>query len=150
MAQYLTKQEFLDQTIPGDAFAGLTDQQINDALLWASKIADSYLRKRHTLPLVSFGEDLKSNVGDLAQWRLLSRRGIRPGSGNNELAKDRYDDALAWFVRVSKGDVEIECVDSTPDVDEGGSLADSDLANDWRITTGPRPDALDEDPDDDL
>lgn len=133
---YLTRAEFLDQTIPGDVISGLADATIDKALLWASGVADSYLRKRYALPLVSWGEDLRSAVGELAQWKLFGRRGVRPGSGNNEIAEKRYDDAVTWFRDVAKGLVEIECVDSTPLVDENGSLATSDEPLSFRFTTG--------------
>lgn len=138
MAAYLTRDEFFSQTIPGDAYTGLDAAQIDTALTWASSQADSYLRKRYTLPLVRWGDDLRSAVGELAQFKLLGRRGVRPGSGNNELARDRYTDALDWFDKVARGLVQIDCTDSTPDVDEEGSLTASQPPMSWSITTGRR------------
>lgn len=136
--QLITRAEFIDQTIPGDAFDGLSDATIDAALVWASGVALSYLRKRYKPPLVSWGEELKSAVGEIAQWKLLARRGIRPGSGNNEIAEKRYDDAIAWLRDVAKGLVEVDCVDSTPSVEEDGSQAASDTPISFRMTTGPR------------
>jgi phage gp36-like protein len=135
--QYLTRAEFLDQTIPADAISGLADATIDKALVWASGVAGSYLRKRYCLPLIVWGEELRSAVGELAQWKLFGRLGIRPGSGNNEMAEKRYDDAIAWFKDVARGLVEIDCTDSTPMLEEDGPLAESvDEAPSFRFNTG--------------
>ncbi len=136
MASYLTKDEFLAQTIPGEAFEGLTDDQINKALSWASSKADSYLRKRYNLPMVSWGDDLREAVGMLAAYQLCRRVGFRPSSGYNEELKDANDEAIDWLLNVSKGLVEIEGADSTPLVDENGSLATSDPPLSFRFQTG--------------
>jgi phage gp36-like protein len=137
---YLTNAEFLAQTIPGAAFSQLTSQQITDAILWASSTADSYLRKRYTLPLISWGVDLKRAVGKIVALDLLTRNGFRPGSGNDEIAVMQNDAAIKWLRDVSTGVVELDCVDSTPDADEQGSLADSSPRVNWTQTTGPRSD----------
>lgn len=139
MAAYLTSAEFLDQTIPGDAFSGLTSTQVSTALEWCSSFADSYLTKRYSLPLVSWGSDLKSAVGNIAQYELLSRRGFRPGSGNDIVAKDRRDAAVAWLRDVSNGVAGLaDAIDSTPAVDEEGPLAASQSKTSFSMTTGRR------------
>lgn len=136
---YLTKTEFLAQTIPSEVFTGLTDDQINAAILWASGHAASYLRKRHTLPLITWGEELKRAVGRLAAFDLLARRGVRVASGNNEIVEDLANKAEDWLGQVASGDVEIDCVDSTPDEDEGGAEIESvQQRSNWSITTGRR------------
>lgn len=138
---YLTRVQFLDQSIPGDAFSGLTDQQIDDALSWASDEADSYLGKRYQLPLISWGNDLRRKTGELAQYYLLSRRGFRPNSGNDEIAIKRYDDAIKWFRDVSNGVVVLaSTVDSSPLLDEEGPLASSEPKTSFRTFTGRRGD----------
>lgn len=137
---YLTVAEFKAQIIPGDVYEGLTDVEILEQITWQSGIADGYFRKRYALPFVSYGQEVKSAVGQLVQWALFGRRGFRPGSGNNEVSRLRYEDTIRWFENVSKGLIEIDCVDSTPTVDEDGSLAGSSggpVAN-WNITTGCR------------
>lgn len=139
--QFLTYAEFLDQSIPADAVATLSEATVTKALVWASGIAASYLRKRYALPLVSWGEELRSAVGDLARWKIFGRIGVRPGSGNNEIARLAFEDVISWLESVSKGLVEIECIDSTPDLDEEGALtSESEPKNDWTITTGRRND----------
>ncbi len=125
MAQYVTKDEFLDQGIPGEAFSGLSDSTINAALMWASSVADAHLRKRHTLPLLSWGDDLRAIVTDVASWRLLKRHGFNPASGSDAAVVKAYDDAINTLRDVAKGLVELEVVDSTSTLDEEGPLAGS-------------------------
>lgn len=138
---YLTRQQFLDQSIPGEALTGLSTTQIDDALAWASDEADSYLGKRLVLPLISWGNDLRRKVGDLAQFNLLSRRGFRPGSGNDAIAEKRYDDAVRWLRDVSNGIVvPAGVVDSSPQLDEEGPLASSEPKTSFRTFTGSRGD----------
>lgn len=135
---YITNEEFGSQALPGDSFASLSAGEITRAIVWASSTADSYLRKRYTLPLVSWSEDLKSVVCDLAQYKLLSRRGFKPGSGQDQIAVKRYDDAILWLRSASSGSVEVDCVDSTPEVDEDGSLSASLPPVNFSMTTGVR------------
>jgi phage gp36-like protein len=126
---YLSRSEFVDQSLPAGVIDGLSNETIDNALIWASRQADSYLSKRYTLPLVSWDEDLKALVGDLAQYRLLARRGFRPGSGNDQTSRMRYDDAIAWLRDFAKGNCELANIeDSTVTVDEDGPLiATSDI-----------------------
>lgn len=147
--QYTSNAEFFDQTIPPDAFADLTADQITEALVWASSEADSYIRNRYTLPLVApYDESLKAKVADIAAWRLSKRLGFRPGSGNNETIEISYKDAIDWLTLLSKGLVRLGCLDSTPDVDEEGSLAISEQKkNNWSINTGGRTDDRNDDGD---
>jgi phage gp36-like protein len=137
---YLTAAEFSDQSIPNDALNGFPSDRISTALVWASGVADSYLRKRYTLPLISHGEDLKAAVADIAAYRLLRRRGFRPGSDSNDIIGEAYGAAIEWLREIRDGKAEIECVDSTPEVDEQGSLALSGAASSsFRFTTGVSP-----------
>jgi phage gp36-like protein len=120
---YLTRQEFLDQIVPEAVVSGLSDATIDEALEGSSREADSYLAKHYALPLIEWSSDLKRAVGLLAQYHLLSRKGFRPNSGNDQIAIKRYDDTVAWLTKISRGDCElVGCVDSTPDVDEDGPL----------------------------
>lgn len=139
MAAYLPSEEFLDQSIPAGAIDGLDDVTIDRALDWASRLADSYLRKRYELPLVSWSDDLKTCVGDLAAFRLLSHRGFRPGSGNNEIIVRRYDDAIAWLKDISRGICElVDAVDQTTDTDEAGPIMTTPESPTFRFNTGNR------------
>lgn len=143
---YLTYAEFVDQGIPSDALTGLSQPTVEKALAWASALAGGYIAKRYKLPLVSWGDELRAAVGDLARWRIFGRIGVRPGSGNNEIAYDAYKDAKDWLVQISNGLTELDCVDSTPTIEEQGSLSESDAPLSFRFVTG---DADDNAPEDD-
>lgn len=134
--QYVTIAELSRLGIPGDAYTGLTNTQINAALLAASQVADSYLRKRYALPLVEWGDDLRLAVAQLASMQIMTTRGFRPGAGSEDVVVDMKNDAREWLRLVSKGEVEIDCVDSTPELDEDGAQVKSDEPLNWRMTTG--------------
>lgn len=138
MASYITYQELLAQGIPSDGLSGLSVDQLNDAIAWASDIIDGYISKRAKLPLVKVPSDIKRNCAVLASYNLLTRRGFKPGAPLNEMVQDMYEKALDWLLLVSKGDVTPQWVDSTPEVDEEGSLTTSGPKISFRTFTGPR------------
>lgn len=136
MSQYATQAEFLDQFAQVSTFQDLPGTTIDTALVWASARVDSYIKKRVTLPLVSYSEDLKDATINLAGLRLLRRRGIDPSSGNNQSVIDQAKESTDWLKLVSTGDCEIASyVDSTPTVDEAGPLASSDPITDFQFQT---------------
>lgn len=127
--QYATAAEFLNQEGANGIFEGLATPTIDTALQWASRKAASYIRKRKVLPLVAWGDDLRSSVCRMARYELVCNQGFAPLSGFNETFEKRFNDEIKWLEDVSRGLVELEdCVDSstTPTVDEAGPLADSD------------------------
>lgn len=132
---YITVGEFSDLGIPAAAYAGLAPTVLSSAILSASSLADSYLRKRYTLPISAPGDDLKAKVADLVQYNLLVVRGFRPDSGNDVLASKRRDDAENWFRDVAKGLVEPDIVDGTAEVDEEGPLAYSEPVQNFSMQT---------------
>lgn len=138
MASYITTAELQDQGIPTEGLSGLTTWQLNDAIAWASDEIDGYLAKRFKLPLVVASSDIKRRCAILASYYLLTRRGFRPGAPLNEMVQDMYEKALDWLLLVSKGDIVPQCVDSTPEVDEEGSLVASGPKISFRTFTGPR------------
>lgn len=127
--QYTTAAEFGDHGLPERALLGITTPQKDRALQWASRVADSYLSKRKVLPLLSWGEDLKDAVSNIAAYRLMGRRGNMPNQGNNSSLRDDYNAALAWLTLVSTGDTElVDCTDSNsdPTTEEATPLTASD------------------------
>lgn len=101
------------------ALQGVENTEILDALKKASSIADSYLAGQYKLPLKKWDDSLREHVANIAFYRLLSDIGFRPGSGEYELCRQEYEDAVAWFGRISRGNVHPPgMVDSTPSVEE--------------------------------
>ncbi len=139
--QYASAAEFDEFQLPSTALKGVPTPTKDRALQWASRVALSYVRKRKTPPLVSWGEDLRANVCELAAYYLVARKGYAPGSGNNQVIRMSYEDAVQWLRDVSKGLVEmVDCVDSRTDVstDDAGTLASSDTIVNWNYQTRAR------------
>lgn len=134
----VTRQDLFRLGLPGDALAGLPNEFIDSILLAASGIAISYLRKRYMPPYVTVGEDVKRAVINIAQFEILSRRGFRPGSGNDEIAQIRYDQAIDWLKQAAIGLVECDIEDSTPPDDEQGPLSNSAPLTSFSMTTNRR------------
>lgn len=134
----ITRQEFYDLGLPGEAVRGASNELIDAGILAASGTATSFLRKRYKPPFTYVGGEVKRVVANLAQYEILSRHGFRPGSGNEEIAEKRHDDALAWLKLAARGEVEADITDSSDDVDEEGPLASSDTPISFRFVTGKR------------
>jgi len=123
---YLTEADYLELELPDGTLDALAAGTIDAAIAWASSLANGYLRKRYTLPLISWGDDLRQQVAALATWQLMRKRGFQPGSGADESVVMAKEDAMRWLRDVSLGHAELDgAVDSTPTIDEGGSLASS-------------------------
>lgn len=141
--QLVTAAEFDLHVMPSTAFVNIDTPQKDAAARWASSIALGFVRKRKVLPLLSWGDDLKSAVGDLMAYKLMGKRGYSPTAGANSVIRQSYDDAMAWLRDVSRGITElVDCIDSTttPNVDEAGPLAAGDpiVSFDYQTRFGAR------------
>jgi phage gp36-like protein len=138
VASYITPTELQNQGVPAGGLSGITNQQQLDAIQWASDEIDGYLAKRFTLPLVTVSIDINRRCAILSTFYLLSFRGMRVTGELNELITKLYDDANKWLLEVSKGNITPQCIDSTPEVDEEGSLVASGPKISFRTFTGPQ------------
>lgn len=136
MSQYATLEEFADGGLPPAALEDVGSDIRTDAIEKASGLADSYLAKRFTLPLTSWGDALTRAVIDIAACDLLMRRGFNPSSGSDQAILDRCNGALDWLKDVAKGNVDPIVEDSTPNIDEAGPLFASEQPQDWLLATG--------------
>ena len=128
MQELISDAELLAMGIASAALAAIPIATRNQARLSASGLALSLIKKRHGLPLVSWGDDLRRAVAHIAAYDLLSARGFSPQAGADTSIRDRYLAALQWLQDVSKGLAElVDCVDSTPDTDEAGPLVDTSI-----------------------
>jgi phage gp36-like protein len=93
-----------------------------EALIAASDTADRYLCREFTLPLVSWGNDLRRMVTHVAVYDLMCVVGFQP-EGADALIVKRYDDAMACFREVGEGDA---CMPGIVDSDDGDSGGVSD------------------------
>ncbi len=99
---YATIADLYIYGAPQKAFGQLTTDQLTGGLESASNILDTYFRGRYSLPLVVWDVSVKEATCRIAAYNLLSVRGYNPASGSDVNIKDRYDEAIAWAVRVEK------------------------------------------------
>lgn len=132
----ITDAELIAFGLPGDALS-VIDVAVRDASrAGVSAVALGYIKKRATLPLISWGDDIKRAAADLCVYDLMTYRGFDPGSNSGAVIVKRNDDAVAWLRDVARGIVEpVDMVDSTPDTDEQGPLVSSDTAAGWSWPT---------------
>jgi phage gp36-like protein len=130
---YATETELSYLGLPAsilDPIAGAAKTAGLDA---ASDIADSYLRKRYTLPLSAYGSDIKRAVCAIAGWILLSSHvGFNPEADSDRAVRQAYLDAIAWLESVAKGSVDpAEIVDATPTTAPRMAEVWSDTGRGW-------------------
>ena len=74
--------------------------KVNQALTDASGDVDSYLEAKHTLPLSSVPLKLEQVCCDIARYNLYDDHAT-------EHISKRYDDAIKYLTKVSKGDISL-------------------------------------------
>lgn len=85
------------------------------ALERASRVADTYLRDRYTLPLYCpIDQSLVDAVVQIASWRLMSRRGFDPNMPGDATIRVGYEDAIKWLTRIANGQAQICVTQSNP------------------------------------
>jgi phage gp36-like protein len=109
---YATSIDFLRLGLPDRAAAAQTSAEVEAMLGAASRLADSYLRKRYALPLRGWDEALTRAVCAIAAYDALSRRGMNPENLADANIRMRYDDAIKWLKCVAEGDF-------SPDIEDG-------------------------------
>ncbi len=123
MALLITDAELLAMGIASDALASIALSVRDIARASASGLALSQVKKRHLLPLIQWGDDLKRAVVHIAAYDLLTTRGFNPQAGADVAIRDRYLAALSWLKSVAKGEAELtDVIDSSPTVHERGPL----------------------------
>jgi len=98
------------------AISDMPPAQLNTGLDSASAVADGYLADKFTLPLLTWGLDLKMAVVKIAAWELMSDRGFNPEQDpRDNPVLIRYKQAIDWLEGVSEGRIQPSGVsDSTP------------------------------------
>ncbi len=130
----ITDAELLNLGLPGDALTGVAVGVRDQHRLSASDFALSHVKKRHKLPLLSWGSDLRRATADVATLSIMQFRGFDPASKSGEEIVRRATMAHDWLRDVAKGIVEpVDLVDSTPDTDEEAPLVASDDTAGWTL-----------------
>ena len=113
MADYATLPDLVNLGIAGQAIATITNQARLAAIAAASRLADSYLAARFTLPLIAWQQDLTRAVVAIATYDLMSQRGFSPAPGSDENIRLRYEDAIRWLEKIAAGLVTPQVTDSS-------------------------------------
>lgn len=121
MSQYAQISD-LQNSLPGVCLDDpiFTADIQNAHLIRASGVIDSYLASRYTLPLSSWGSELTDHCCAIAAYKLMCYRGFSPNvaSGEDNLFRQNYQDAIKWLEQVSKGWVTPSNMVDTSNVDE--------------------------------
>jgi phage gp36-like protein len=123
-SQYI---QLADVTAPG-----ATSAQVQNAILDASGEADSYIKKRYTLPLLKWGNDLRSAVRRMARYYALGDRGFDPTKAADQAVVSQYRDAIAWLKQIASQEAElVDVTDSSPENDEASPLHEGENPRRW-------------------
>jgi phage gp36-like protein len=125
-----TLEELERWGLPASALSSIPTDTQQAELDAAAEFCNGFLRVRYTLPLVSFGVDLKQAECKVAAYNLLAVRGYNP-SGADENLRLRYEDAVRWLKAVAAGDITPAIVDSTASEDLNVPLIDTDEPRGW-------------------
>lgn len=109
---YITQAELEALALPPGAQGSLDAGTLATIIERASAEADTHLRSRYTLPLLSWESDLKGWVADIAGLFCLRRIGTNPESDDYKIFKDAHDAAVANLILVSKRLMHPDIVDS--------------------------------------
>lgn len=91
--ELLELTDFDDDDIPDP---GILDSRIRDT---DSEI-DSYIGQRYSLPLPHVPDVLEARAADILRYRLHDHQ-------PPQVVRDRYDDAVSWLRRVSRGEASL-------------------------------------------
>jgi phage gp36-like protein len=100
-------------SLPAAALTGISTADQDAALEAASDLADSYLKTRFKIPLITWQDDLRRAVTHIAGYDLMVRRGYNPEAGADPNIRLRYEDAIRWLKYVALGTVSPDIKDSS-------------------------------------
>lgn len=131
---YNTPAEYDDRSILVAALTGFDDSAKQAALDMSAAVIDSYIGAVCTLPLATYGEDVRTAEAKITDYELISRRGYNPDGGSDSNIRLRHDDALRWLESVARGSARIlapDNVDATPAAYEGSSYVVTRAKRGW-------------------
>ncbi|HXN32647.1 MAG TPA: phage protein Gp36 family protein, partial [Polyangiaceae bacterium] len=85
MSSYCTVAQLLALALPQESVQNLSNAQLQAECDAASTLADSYLRGRYALPLLTFDIELSMQVAYVAAYNILASRGYNPEAGADSI-----------------------------------------------------------------
>lgn len=131
MARYAEIADIARLGLAAEAISEESDEKKNAALDRASRDADGLIGNAYKLPLVSWDDDLRGWVIDIAVYYILGNRGFNPMGMDQDVVK-RRDDAFEALKSVAAGRARLlNAVDSTPDQYDGGAYVVTRARRGW-------------------
>lgn len=135
MAQYASSAQFADLGLPAAALDGFTGS-VDEHLVAASNVVDSYLRGRYKVPLtLPAPQEIVNAVCIIASYTILNARGFDPHSGADANVRMRYEDLIGrafqkgWLQQMAAGLVNLDITaDATPGTHDGAPIVASRAA----------------------
>jgi hypothetical protein len=117
--------------LPKRATQGVAAEDILEACIGISVLAEGYLNGQYTMPLTAWGLDVRMQCAKMIAALVLTNKGIDPEGPDDVIFTER-DAATRWFLRVSEGKISPPgIVDSTPETNEGGSFHVGNTSRGW-------------------
>jgi phage gp36-like protein len=131
---YNSVAEYEARSIVTSALTGFSTGQKQTAIDQSAAIVDSYIGNVTTLPLSTFGEDVRGAEAKICDYELLSRRGYNPDGGGDANVRLRYEDALRWLEAIARGSARLlspDNVDAATSSYEGSSFVVTRAKRGW-------------------
>lgn len=104
MGNYIDPSELIIYGLPEEATVGLSSDELSAHIDAAEALADSYIGARgYDVPLPTPDAGLKSAVGRIAGFAVLSTRGLMTENAAHMTLMKGRDDAVAWLRDVAAG-----------------------------------------------
>lgn len=91
---YANATDLKQMALQGAALNGVSASVVADGLISASGMARRKLETRYSMPLTSWGLDLRRAVALVAQYDIMTQRGYSPEPGARDVFRDRYMDGI--------------------------------------------------------
>jgi phage gp36-like protein len=110
---YCTISELSKFGVRAEALRGISADDQQDAIDFASDKIDSYLGAQYTLPLINWESDLREACALIAVCNLLKVRGVNSSRPSDEqLFLDR-DAVIKWLEKIAAGNLAPRVTDSS-------------------------------------
>lgn len=102
-----------------------------DACIAATDLAAGYVGAATTLPISTWGEDLRMRTAQIVAAILVARL-IENPVGPDAIVFEERNAAIAWLERLADGKIALPSVtDETPEVFDGGAVVVSNTSRGW-------------------
>lgn len=138
MSAYCTVDELSDFGISEDAIGAIEAPKLDAAITGASGLIDSYLKGRFTLPLISWGSDLRRAAAIITVYDVIQTRGYNPNEDSeDDQLRLRYLDVIQWLRDIAAEKATPTVEDSAPGASQvGAARFVSNDSRGWQVPDG--------------